>query len=54
MKYICIAKCPELDRNHEKHCTTCSIESVYEDGGDGCPCGNIPNYVEMKEDKNNE
>lgn len=44
-RYICVQKCPELDLDHEPHCTTISPATVYEDC-DGCPVGNIPKWEE--------
>jgi hypothetical protein len=46
-KYICIAKCPELDDIESKHCTRTvkSEEELRELRNEECPCGNNSNFV---------
>lgn len=41
-KYICVAKCPELDRNKDKHCifTESYLDYKREYCLEICPCGN--------------
>lgn len=51
MEYICVANCPELDANGDMHCKCADISKLnerYPDSG-GCPCGNIPMWVNMEE-----
>ena len=53
-RFVCVAKCPELDLDNERHCcgTQKEIDWQYERYEDsGCPVGNIPEWVE--EDKLN-
>lgn len=43
-KYICTAKCPELDYDNSKHCSCSNPEYFYNKYPDGCPCGNFPKW----------
>ena len=48
-EYTCTTKCPELDRNKEKHCTTkvnCKDDIEYLMYHE-CPCGNISKWEEI-------
>lgn len=47
--YICISKCPELDRVGLAHCRVADPDSMWEQYPDGCPCGNTPTFVEEEE-----
>lgn len=47
-KFICVAKCPELDWNGEAHCETDNPEK-YEELIYGCPAGNIPKWEKIGE-----
>lgn len=46
MKFVCVARCPELDYDNHKHCITREIRH-------DCPCGNediwikLPNKIEV-------
>ncbi len=47
MRYICVAKCPELDVDKTPHC----IEYIHNDEdmikllNKECPCGNNPKFI---------
>lgn len=47
-KYMCIAKCPELDYDNEKHCEVIinGEEELLELKDKQCPCGNNPIWNE--------
>lgn len=49
-KYICIAKCPELDDDNLRHCiaTKEQIQEREERLGVYCPCGNEEKWVLLK------
>ena len=49
-KFICVSKCPELDRDNSKHCTDTEENINYKKDmcKDYCPCGNIANWKEIK------
>lgn len=49
-KYICVAKCPELDRTKEHHCCmeVTSDEAIEYLMNHDCPCGNIDKWEEQK------
>jgi hypothetical protein len=50
-KYKCVANCPELDCNNEKHCTFTEsyLSDKREYDREVCPCGNIEK-LELIED----
>jgi hypothetical protein len=50
-KYICVAKCYELDINGTQHCiaTESEIENIKNMYGDYCPCANESKWEEIKE-----
>jgi hypothetical protein len=50
-KYICVAKCYELDINGTQHCiaTESEIENTKNMYGDYCPCANESKWEEIKE-----
>ena len=48
-KYVCVASCPELDISGESHCKCLAPDECYTNYPDGCPCGNIPKWAEIKE-----
>lgn len=55
-KYICVAKCPELDHDNSKHCVTNNPNNPFPLYDYDCPCGNCPIWEEYivqprKEDK---
>lgn len=51
-KYICTAKCPELDSNGTKHCNGEDIDKFLDEIYiDGCPCGNTPIWSEINDAK---
>jgi len=43
-KYVCVAKCPELDDDNLAHCIITQEEF---DEDRVCPCGNIPKYEKL-------
>lgn len=51
-KYKCIANCPELDCDNEKHCTftESELESKKEYNEEICPCGNCTKLVLINEE----
>ena len=48
-KYICIAKCPELDIDGSKHCIATENETKFGTpyNVDYCPCGNETIWKEI-------
>jgi len=52
-KFICFAKCPELDVDNSKHCiaTMASITDREERCGDYCPCGNQEKWKMIDDEK---
>ena len=48
-KYICTAKCPELDLDGEPHCKCIDPDKAFERYVDGCPCGNDVKWELIKE-----
>lgn len=53
-KYICVGNCPELDIDNEPHCRCFDPDKAYTDYPDGCPCGNIPKWVENTAENRNK
>lgn len=51
-EYICIARCPELDRDKAKHCvaTKEEREKREERFGQFCYCGNRETWKELKDE----
>ena len=49
IKFICVAKCPELDMDSYTHCidTKEEIRSREDKCQDYCPCGNNPIWEEI-------
>ena len=45
-KYICVAKCPELDCDNHTHCidTLEGIQETEDRQNNYCPCGNTPEW----------
>ena len=48
-KYICVAKCPELDYDNSKHCVTDNPEQPFPLYDYDCPCGNCPIWEELQD-----
>ena len=46
-KYICVAKCPELDYGNSKHCVTENPNQPFPLRDYDCPCGNCPIWQEI-------
>lgn len=46
-KYICVAKCPELDYKNAKHCVTENPTQPFPRYDNDCPCGNCPIWQEI-------
>lgn len=46
-KYICVAKCPELDCDNSKHCVTTNPNNPSSLYDYDCPCGNRPEWEEI-------
>ena len=46
-KYICVAKCPELDYDNSKHCVTKNPTQPFPLYDYDCPCGNCPIWQEI-------
>ena len=49
LKYRCVAHCPELDLDGNKHCvlTSGQVVEFYNRYPDGCPCGNTPRWLKV-------
>lgn len=48
-RYICVAKCPELDRNKARHCCVSVVSNgtiAYMENHE-CPCGNLDKWEEI-------
>lgn len=48
MLFICVAKCPELDKDNSKHCckeVSTELE-LKELRNKECPCGNVSNFIQ--------
>lgn len=48
-KYICVAKCPELDYDNSKHCITENPKQPFPLYDYDCPCGNCPKWEELQD-----
>lgn len=46
-KYVCIAKCPELDYGNDPHCVTMNREDFCDKYVGSCPVGNVPVWEEV-------
>ena len=47
--FVCVAKCPELDLDKDKHCRATLKEINFQNErypSSGCPCGNTPVWVD--------
>ena len=53
-KYKCVAYCPELDEDNERHCifTEGYLEDKREYDEEICPCGNTTKLILIKESDN--
>jgi hypothetical protein len=53
-KYICITKCPHLDKDNIIHCDTTGLHLEMlkkREREDYCPCGNIPEWELVENSK---
>ena len=48
-KYICVAKCPELDYDNSRHCVTENPKHPFSFRDYDCPCGNYPKWKEIQD-----
>lgn len=46
-KYICVAKCPELDYDNSRHCIADNPNNPFPLYDYDCPCGNCPIWEEL-------